>query len=107
MHPKQFVELSPDELCRAVEAIYKCTAHFEYWHHVQEPYGAVWWMGGVGVFRLVGHPVATRCYAWSFVGHGAERRDVYAVLHLPPVESASDAVRDSLARSGLPAECPP
>jgi len=107
MHPKRFVELAPDELCRAVEATHKCTAHFEYWQQVQEPYGAVWWMGGVGIFRLAGHPTADLCYAWSWPMRGTEDRQVYALLHTPPVESANEAVRAILADGTLPAECPP
>lgn len=48
------------------------------------------WQGEVLVFELVGHPTATRCYAWEVDG------EVTAVLHEPPVESPQTAVRAAI-----------
>lgn len=57
--------------------------------------GQVVWDGEVQVFELVGHPKATRAYAWSYATEGTKRRFI-AVLGLPPVDSAVMAVRASI-----------
>jgi hypothetical protein len=57
--------------------------------------GAVVWDGEVQVFELVGHK-AKRAYAWSHATEGAKRK-FYAVLELPPVDSAVTAVRVAIA----------
>ena len=58
------------------------------------------WHGEVEVFHLVGHPTATRCYAWS---HREGKRDLrekfVAVLELPPVISPETAVRAQISRN--------
>ena len=57
--------------------------------------GAVAWEGEVEVFALEGHPQAERCYAWiATLDDGTER--TYAVLHVPPVDSPSAAVRAAI-----------
>lgn len=48
------------------------------------------WRGEVLVFELEGHPEAARCYAWEVDG------EVVAVLGVPPVQSARDAVRAAI-----------
>ena len=58
--------------------------------------GAVVWTGQVLVFELIGHPDATRCYAWEVGG------EVIAVLGVGPIESAADAVRASILAAGGP-----
>ncbi len=57
--------------------------------------GATVWDGEVQVFDLVGHPTATRAYAWSYATTGTKRRFV-AVLHVPGVDSPEAAVRASI-----------
>jgi len=57
--------------------------------------GAQVWKGEVQVFELVGHPKASRCYAWSEASQGNRRR-FFAALHVPPVDSAIAAVRASI-----------
>ena len=52
--------------------------------------GAEVWRGEVLVFQLQGHSTAKRCYAWEVDG------EVTAVLEVPPVRSARDAVRASI-----------
>lgn len=52
------------------------------------------WEGEVLCFELIGHPTATRCYAWS-VG-----RRVTAVLHTGPIDSPVKAVRASILAEG-------
>jgi hypothetical protein len=52
--------------------------------------------GVVHVFKLHGHPKAKRAYAWSSPVEGTERRKFYAVLEVPPVASARDAVKAAI-----------
>ena len=54
------------------------------------------WEGIVHVFNLEGHPTATRAYAWSSPIEGSTKRRFYAVLHVPPIRSAADAVRAAI-----------
>jgi hypothetical protein len=58
--------------------------------------GKVAWEGTVEVFAVTGHPRATTAYAWSFENDAGNRKHV-AVLGVPPVNSAQDAVRASIA----------
>lgn len=59
--------------------------------------GETVWRGDVEVFSLMDHPKAKRCYAW---GERKSENDpgakFIAVLELPPVLSAQDAVRAAL-----------
>jgi hypothetical protein len=57
--------------------------------------GAQVWKGEVQIFELQGHPLASRCYAWSEASSGVKRR-FFAALHVPPVDSAVAAVRASI-----------
>lgn len=62
---------------------------------------SVVWHGVVEVFDLVGHPSASRCYAWAYQRDGKERRVV--VLHAGPIDSPRRAVQAALVhqqRSG-------
>lgn len=57
------------------------------------------WDGVVEVFELIGHPTASRVYAW---GHDTDdpkrpRRHV-TVLHMGPVTSAAQAVRAAIVQ---------
>ena len=66
---------------------------------VETSKGKTVWEGEVLVFRLRGHPTARRCYCWEVDGQ------VTAVLEVPPVRSARDAVRASImADAPEPAE---
>ena len=58
--------------------------------------GEVAWEGVVQVFRVYGHPKARYAYAWSHESDEGGRRHV-AVLGVPPINSALDAVRASIA----------
>jgi len=56
--------------------------------------GQTVWDGVVEVFDLIGHPSASRLYAWSHQTDNPEDpwRHV-TVLHTHPIQSARDAVR--------------
>jgi hypothetical protein len=49
------------------------------------------WEGRVEVFGLLNHPQAKRCYAWS--DFDSKQEHITAVLELPPVKNANDAVK--------------
>jgi hypothetical protein len=51
------------------------------------------WEGVVHVFALQGHHEADLRYAWSTPIEGSSRRRFYAVLSMPPINSAADTVR--------------
>jgi hypothetical protein len=59
--------------------------------------GKTVWEGVVEVFELIGHPKATRLYAWSHDTDGPKKRHV-TVLHFAPIDSPEAAVRASIAR---------
>src|SRR4051812_8253052 len=92
-------DVSPDQLQRAVEVQHGCKARLA---HV-EPVGLAFddqpvWQGVVHVFDITGHPKAKRAYAWSSPINGSTKRRFYAVLHVPPVSSAEDAVRIAIVQ---------
>jgi hypothetical protein len=55
--------------------------------------GKTVWEGVVHVFDLAGHPQANRVYAWSSPIEGSDKRRIIAVLQIPPINSARDAVK--------------
>ena len=92
----------PDEtlesLKQAVEGLHSCKAKYRKKTHVKETFeGQTVWDGDVYVFDLKDHPTAKRAYAWASPVAGTNKTRFYAVLHAPPVKSARDAVRASIA----------
>jgi hypothetical protein len=86
-----------DRLRRAIRDLHGCESNFVRSEHVRETFeGQGVWEGDVEVFALVGHPRATMAYAWAHETDEGGRRFV-AVLALPPVKTATDAVRASIA----------
>lgn len=61
--------------------------------------GQTVWEGVVEVFAIKGHPKAGLAYAWSHETDEGGRRYV-AVLGIPPIGTALDAVRASIAAAG-------
>jgi len=53
------------------------------------------WEGDVEIFDVTGHPRAKRAYAWS-QDQGTLQERFTAVLEIPPVKSALDAVKVSI-----------
>lgn len=91
------IEVSPDELKKAVESQHGGKATFVQSAPVKESFGGdIVWEGVVHIFDLTGHPTASRAYAWSSPIEGSDRRRFYAVLHTPPISSAVDAVRAAI-----------
>lgn len=78
-----------------VEHLHHCKAVHSATIHVHEAFrGQTVWQGNVEAFALSGHPKASKAYGWS-EGTGNKER-FFAVLELPPVKSAVDAVRASI-----------
>jgi hypothetical protein len=60
---------------------------------VQEIFrGKTVWQGDVDVFRVRGHPQAQLAYAWTYQDDDGTLHHV-AVLGVPPINSAQDAVK--------------
>lgn len=87
-----------DNIARIEAAIMQLHGCGAIWHQtvrVHEVFhGQTIWKGEVDVFNLKGHPKAKRCYGWSRRnGKDDEGERFVIVLEIPPVESASTAMR--------------
>ncbi|MEW6616792.1 MAG: hypothetical protein AB1401_15170 [Thermodesulfobacteriota bacterium] len=90
-------KMSKSDLKKVVEQLHKCSASHIEDLIVLEKFGSnIVWEGTVSIFKLKGHPKATKCYAWSSPIEGSTKRRYYAVLHIPPVDSPEKAVRASI-----------
>ena len=80
----------------AVERMHGCRAVHVSTVPVKEAFdGQTVWEGEVEIFNVTGHPRAFQCYAWAY--QDDEGRTQYtAVLRLPPVQSAQDAVKAAI-----------
>lgn len=98
-------EVAAGELLQSVEASHSCHAILAQTTEVNESFqGHKVWEGTVHVFDLMGHPTATRAYAWSSPIKGSDKRRFYTVLHLGGIRSPLDAVRAAIvaeSRSGM------
>ena len=91
------IEADTSELQNAVERMHGGKARLLQSVPVKEVHkGKTVWEGVVHVFELVGHPAASRAYAWSSPIEGSDQRQFFAVLHVPPVTSPADAVRAAI-----------
>lgn len=87
-----------EELKKAIKKLHGCDAEHVGSVPVHETFrDQVVWDGAVEVFDLKGHPKAKRCYAWSHAQGKNDKGVRYvAVLEIPPVDSATSAVRASI-----------
>ena len=84
------------ELTRAVEQMHGSPARFVRSTPVDERHhGTPVWRGTVAEFALASHPRAKRCFAWGPPQPAGKIR-YYAVLGIPPIDTAVDAVRASI-----------
>ena len=91
------IEVEVNQLKNAVESQHGGTATLAQSVPVKETHaGAVVWEGIVHVFDLKGHPTASRAYAWSSPIEGSDKRRFFAVLQVPPIKSARDAVKAAI-----------
>ena len=87
----------PVDLKIAIERQHGGTATFVRSEPVTEKWGGkVVWDGIVQVFAIGGIAKATTAYAWSSSIKESKNRRVYAVLGMPPVNSALDAIRAAI-----------
>jgi hypothetical protein len=88
-----------DEIPVVIRAKYGCESRFVRIVPVKEVVGsATLWEGEVVEFDLVGHPAAKKCYAWGYpTDDAAEKREIFAVIDLPPVHSPQTAITFALA----------
>jgi hypothetical protein len=85
-----------EALRNAIRHLHGCDSSWVGTVPIREEFqGRVAWDGEVEVFDLVGHPTASRAYAWSHATEGTKRRYL-AVLHEPPVDSPREAVRAAI-----------
>ena len=83
----------------AVERLHNCKATHLEDVVVLEKFGSdTAWEGVVSAFEIKGHPLATKCYAWSSPIEGITKRRYYAVLHIPPVDSPVKAIRAAIVQ---------
>jgi hypothetical protein len=91
--------VSPDQLRKAVETMHGGTATLLQSVPVSETFqGDRTWDGVVHVFKLTGHPKATRAYAWSAPIEAGNKRGFVAILDIPPIMSPVDAVRAAIVQ---------
>jgi len=84
-------EIPLSEFAKAIKATHGSASRLIARERVKETFqGETIWEGEVLVFELVGHPSASRCYAWEVDG------EVTAVLGEAPVTSAQTAVRAAI-----------
>jgi hypothetical protein len=89
---KEYIE----RLQMVIRHLHKCDAEHVGTEPVKEVFrGETVWEGDVEVFNVTGHPKAKRAYAWS-VDEGTPEEKFTAVLEIPPVKSALDAVKVSI-----------
>ena len=75
--------------------VHECEAdHVETVPVIERFHGKTVWEGEVEVFDLIGHPKATRGYAWAY--NKDKGSDTIAVLELPPVISPKTAVQAAI-----------
>jgi hypothetical protein len=84
----------------AVSQLHNCGAVWRETVPVHEVFnGETVWKGDVEVFDLNGHTKAKRAYAWSHLDGDKDQRTRYvAVLEIPPVDSAINAVRVNIVK---------
>ena len=91
--------MSKQSLRRAILKLHGCASIWVETIPVRETFeGQSVWEGEVHIFKLRGHPTATRCYAWASPVDGSDKLRYYAVLHEPPVDSPEAAVRASIVQ---------
>lgn len=80
---------------KAFRDLHHCAArHLETVPVIERWQGKTVWEGDVEVFDLVGHPKASKGYAWAY--DKAKGSEIVAVLELPPVISPRTAVQAAI-----------
>lgn len=83
----------PKRLAAVIREMHGCQATHVRSEPVTERFkGETVWDGVVEVFDTIGHPEASRVYAWTYTDDDGKLHHL-AVLGVPPINSAVDAVR--------------
>ena len=86
-----------EELGKAIAAMHECRCeHFGAEHVREEHNGELVWEGDVEIFQLKGHSEASVAYGWGWGADDGEI-DYIGILHVPPIESAKEAVKAAIA----------
>jgi hypothetical protein len=86
-------------LQKAIKETRRCDSkHVESVPVVEQFEGQTAWQGTVEVFDLIGHPQATRAYAWSY--RDGDKIKSVTILEIPPVDSPQSAVKVAIAARG-------
>lgn len=89
-----------DVLRDAIERMHNCKAIFLEDVTIIEKFGSkIVWKGVVNTFKIIDHPKAEICYAWSSPIKGSKKRRYYTVLRIPPIDSPEKAVRVSIVHN--------
>jgi hypothetical protein len=88
---------SLERLRKVVEQLHGCSASYARTARVREVFkGEIVWNGEVEVFKLKGHPLTERCFAWAYQDDDGKTQYT-TVLEVPPVTSPEKAVRAAIA----------
>ena len=89
-----------EELREAIQPVHSVDSEHIRTVAVKETFqGETMWDGLVEVFKLKGHPIAERAYAWTHeTDHPNRPRRHVTVLDLHPIKSAQDAVRAAIVQ---------
>ena len=83
-------------LKHAIKEMHDCDSkHIESKPITEVFQGETVWDGSVEVFKLLNHPKAKRCYAWSHKENDKDTRFI-CVLEIPPVDSPQSAVKAAI-----------
>ena len=86
-----------ENLGKAIAAMHECRCeHFGTEHVREEHNGELVWEGDVEIFQLDGHPDAMTAYGWGWEVDTGDIKYI-GILSVPPVESATAAVRAAVA----------
>jgi hypothetical protein len=90
------------DLKRVIEHLHRCKSSYVESVAVNVKDGSTVQLQGivhiiVHVFRIEGHSLTDRCYAWASLDSDIKKPRYYAVLHIPPADSAMAAVRLAIA----------
>ncbi len=94
------VDSSTEDLQEAIRKLHGCESRYLEAVPISETFeGQLVWSGIVHVFDLADCRKANRVYAWAEpVDEASGRQQFFAVLQVPPVASAADAVRASIVQ---------
>ena len=87
-----------ENLARIVAATHHCSCRHIGAEYVRDVTEEMIWHVRVELFQLAGHSNASLAYGWGWMD-GSDEMLYVAIANVPPVRSAADAVRQSLANA--------